>query len=80
MVSGHSHGGGEDGGGRKMLIANIFAQRLFGVNKFTSPTSLFPNESRLKPYRWTSPPGFKNSAIPFFLSSSAPSAAFITAT
>lgn len=39
MLSSDGHGGGEESGGREMLIANIFAQRLFGVNTFTTPTS-----------------------------------------
>lgn len=40
MLSDYSLGGGEDRGAR-MLTANIFAQRLLGVNRFSSPTSLY---------------------------------------
>lgn len=41
MLSSCGFGGGKDSGGRKMLIAKIFAQRLLGVNNFSSPTFLY---------------------------------------
>lgn len=77
MLSDGGQGAGEDRSGR-MLIANSFAQRLFGVNKFASPTSLCFKMNLV----WSPIDGLPLLPLKLvqLLSSSAPSSAFVTAT